>query len=341
MAIDKHGRTIDYLRISVTDRCNLRCIYCMPPDGVDFKPMEDILTFEEIERFATIAVQQGIRKIRLTGGEPLVRKGIEPFIGRLLDEVGVESVALTTNAMLLKEKAQALRDAGLERINISLDSLDPEVFKRVTRGGDLQVVLDGIDEAFRVGFHPIKINVVVVKSLNQDLFEFAKLTLDRPLHIRFIEFMPVGEADRDGSGCTGDAGGWSETDHIPSDEVIRTISEAGVAAGLGPLVPVERDKAPGGWGPAKYLKFENAEGTIGVISPLSHHFCSECNRLRLTSDGMLRPCLFSDTELDVRTALRTGTDDDIRAVVADALGQKPENHHDQIGTERSMSQIGG
>lgn len=341
MAIDRHGRTIDYLRVSVTDRCNLRCIYCMPPEGIDWKPMGDILSFEEIERFARVAVGEGIRKIRLTGGEPLVRKGIEPFIGRLLNDVGVEAVALTTNAILLKEKAAALYDAGLRRLNISLDSLDPEVFARVTRGGELQDVLDGIDEAFRLGFDPIKINVVVVKSLEQDLLEFAKLTLDRPLHVRFIEFMPVGEADRDGAGCTGDAGGWSAADHIPSDDVIAAISEGGVSEGLGPLVPVERDDAPGGWGPARYLRFEGAQGTVGVISPLSHHFCSECNRLRLTSDGMVRPCLFSDTEIDVRTALRGGTDEEVRDVVRAALGLKPESHEDRIGTERSMSQIGG
>lgn len=341
MAIDRHGRTIDYLRISVTDRCNLRCIYCMPPEGIEWKPMGDILSFEEIERFARVAVGEGIRKIRLTGGEPLVRKGIEPFIGRLLDDVGVEAVALTTNAVLLKEKAQSLYDAGLRRLNISLDSLDPEVFSRVTRGGNLQDVLDGIDQAFRLGFDPIKINVVVVKSLEQDLLAFAKLTLDRPLHVRFIEFMPVGEADRDGAGCTGDAGGWSAADHIPSDQVIATISEAGVAEGLGPLMPVERENAPGGWGPARYLKFDGAQGTVGVISPLSHHFCSECNRLRLTSDGMVRPCLFSDTEIDVRTALRGGTDDEVREVVRVALGLKPESHEDRIGTDRSMSQIGG
>jgi len=341
MAIDKHGRTIDYLRISLTDRCNLRCIYCMPPDGLEWKPMDDILSYEEIEKLARVAVSEGIRKIRLTGGEPLVRKGVEDFIRRLLEEVGVEAVALTTNGTLLVEKAQALRDAGLERINISLDSLDPDVFKRVTRGGDLQTVLDGIDEAIRVGFGPVKINVVVVKSLEQNLLEFAKLTMDRPLHVRFIEFMPVGEADRDGAGCTGDSGGWSATDHIPSDDVIRIISEQGEAAGLGPLIPVERGNAPGGWGPARYLRFEGGQGTIGVISPLSHHFCSECNRLRLTSDGMLRPCLFSDKEIDVRTALRNGSDEDVRAVVQEALGAKPESHEDRIGTERSMSQIGG
>ena len=341
MAVDKHGRTIDYLRISLTDRCNLRCIYCMPPHGVEWKPMEDILSYEEIEKLTRVAVGEGIRKIRLTGGEPLVRPGVEGFISRLVHDVGVEAVALTTNGTLLKDKAQALRDAGLERINISLDSMDPEVFKEITRGGNLQTVLDGIDEALRVGFKPVKINVVVVKSLNQDLLEFAKLTLDRPLHVRFIEFMPVGEADRDGAGCTGDAGGWSASDHIPSDDVIRIISERGEAAGLGPLIPVERNAAPGGWGPARYLKFEGAQGTIGVISPLSHHFCKECNRLRLTSDGMLRPCLFSDKELDVRHALRSGTDTDVRTVVRDALGMKPESHEDRIGTERSMSQIGG
>jgi len=341
MAIDSHGRRIDYLRISLTDRCNLRCVYCMPTDGVEWKPHADILTYEELEAFVRIAVEEGIGKIRLTGGEPLVRAGVPDFVRRLRDSVGVEAVALTTNGTLLPKYAAELRDAGLERVNISLDSLDPEVFERVTRGGKLADALEGIDAAFAAGFSPIKLNVVVVRSLDQDLLGFAKLTLDRPLHVRFIEYMPVGDTGREGSGCAEDSGGWTRADTVPSDEIVRKLTDQGAAAGLGELVALERNAAPGGWGPATYFRFADAMGTIGVISPLSHHFCADCNRLRLTADGMLRPCLFSDYEFDVRTALRSGTLDDVRALIRTALVSKPESHQDRVGTIRKMSQIGG
>jgi len=340
MAIDNLGRRIDYLRISLTDRCNLRCVYCMPADGVRWKEPSEILTYEEIERFARIAVEEGIGKIRLTGGEPLVRKGVPDLVRRLLGEVGAESVALTTNATLLPKYAEELRDAGLERINVSLDSLDADEYARITRGGHLDEALAGLDAAFDAGFAPVKLNVVVVRSLDQDLLGFARMTLDRPLHVRFIEYMPVGEAE-EGSGCSPDAAGWTREDTVPSDELLEILSAAGVAAGLGELIPLDEAQAPGGWGPARYYRFEGAQGTVGVISPLSHHFCGQCNRLRLTADGRLRPCLFSDNELDVRTALREGTDEDVRAVVREALRIKPENHADRVGTERRMSQIGG
>lgn len=341
MATDAHGRRIDYLRISLTDRCNLRCRYCMPADGVQWKPHDEILSYEEILRFARLAVERGISKIRLTGGEPLVRGGIVDFVRELHAIPGIESVALTTNGTLLPKFARDLHDAGLRRVNVSLDSLDPEVFTEITRGGRLADALAGIESAFEVGFDPVKLNVVVVRSLQQDLLGFAKLTLERPLHVRFIEYMPVGEAE-EGSGCHAEGDeGWTRDDSVPSDEVLETISREGAAAGLGELLAVTREGAPGGWGPARYYRFGDAPGTIGVISPLSHHFCAECNRLRLTADGRLRPCLFSDHELDVRTALRTGTDDDVRAVVAAALNDKPESHDMRVGTDRTMSQIGG
>ena len=344
MATDTFGRRIDYLRISLTDRCNLRCVYCMPAEGVAFKPHDQILSLEEIERFAGIAVGEGISKIRLTGGEPLVRHGVVDHVRRLRAITGLESIALTTNATLLPKFARDLRDAGLERVNISLDSLDSAVFERITRGGNLADALAGIDIAFEVEFKPIKLNVVVVRSLQQDLLGFAKLTLDRPLHVRFIEYMPVGIAE-EGAGCHSDGSvdtdGWTPQDTMPSDEVIARIAEQGAAVGLGELTAVERDGAPGGWGPARYYRFPGAPGTIGVISPLSHHFCSECNRLRLTADGRLRPCLFDDAEIDVREVLRTGTDDDVRELIRMSLRDKPENHHDRIGTVRRMSQIGG
>jgi cyclic pyranopterin phosphate synthase len=348
MATDSFGRRIDYLRIAITDRCNLRCMYCMPEEGVTWKPHEQILTFEEIERFAGIAVDEGISKIRLTGGEPLVRSGVVDHIRRLRAITGLEAIALTTNGTLLGRYADDLAEAGLSRVNVSLDSLDADVFSRITRGGRLDEALAGIDAAFSAGMAPVKLNVVVVRSLDQDLLGFARMTLDRPLHVRFIEYMPVGDdADSaegaEGGGCAGDSTSfhWTRHDHVPSEETLAGIRSAALQAGLGELATVERHAAPGGWGPARYFRLPGAQGTIGVISPLSAHFCGECNRLRLTADGQLRTCLFSDDEIDVRTALRTGTDDDVRALIRTALAHKPESHSMQVGTLRRMSQIGG
>lgn len=331
---DSHGRTIDYLRISVTDRCNYRCVYCMPEEGVCSLEHENIMRIEEIERVVKVAAGLGISYIRLTGGEPLVRKGIVDLIAGITRIEGIQKLALTTNGALLPRFAPALKEAGLSRVNISLDTLDPEQFHLITRKGQLQEALDGIDAALEYGFSPVKLNAVVVRQLQQDVFAFAKMSVDRPLHVRFIEYMPVGESSG-GDGC-----GWGRDDVVSSEELIETISAQGIAAGLGPLVPAESGK-PAGWGPARYYRFENAQGTVGFISPLSRHFCSECNRLRLTADGKLRPCLFSDAEYDVLQAVREGTDEDIRRVFLEALGAKPDEHHDKVGTERKMSQIGG
>lgn len=343
MGTDSFGRRIDYLRISVTDRCNLRCVYCMPSEGVPWRDPADILTFEEIERFAAAAVEEGISKIRLTGGEPLVRKGIVEHVARLRAITGIEAIAVTTNGVLLPRYAADLASAGLTRVNISLDSLDPEVYRSITRGGRLEDALAGIEAAFEAGMDPIKINAVVVRSLDQDLLSFARMTLDRPLHIRFIEYMPVGGEGEPtpGGACSSEsgAGAWTIEDHVPSDEVVARLSAEGLAAGLGELEVVARDAAPGGWGPATYYRFPGAVGTIGVISPLSHHFCGECNRLRLTADGKLRTCLFSDDELDARGVLRGGGD--VRALIRAALAAKPESHNMRVGTIRRMSQIGG
>ncbi len=335
MGVDKEGRRIDYLRISVTDRCNLRCIYCMPEEGVEWKSHETILSYEEMVRFVKIAAKEGISHIRLTGGEPLVRAGLAGFISELNAIDGIENISLTTNGILLPQHADELKAAGLKRVNISLDTLDPDVFHSITRRGELKDVLHAIDVALETGFEPVKINAVVVRSLNQDLLGFAKLSVDRPLHVRFIEYMPVGVS----SGTHGE--GWAADESVPSDEVLERISREGEAAGLGALIPVSAKDAPGGSGPAKYYRFENALGTIGVISPLSHHFCGECNRLRLTADGGLRPCLFSDTELDVRSVLRSADDEAVRDVVLQALLIKPVGHEHRIGTDRRMSQIGG
>jgi cyclic pyranopterin phosphate synthase len=341
VATDSFGRRIDYLRISVTDRCNLRCVYCMPPAGVEWKAPSEILSFEEIERFAAAAVQEGISKIRLTGGEPLVRHGIVDHIRRLREITGIEAIALTTNATLLPKMAHDLAAAGLTRVNISLDTVDPEVYAQITRGGKLSDALAGLDAAFEAGFDPIKINVVVVRRLEQDLLGFAKMTFDRPIHVRFIEYMPVGGEGADGAGCTSEAGGWTIEDTVPTDEILQRLIVEGAAAGMGTLEGVGADDAPGGWGPARYYRYPGAAGTIGVISPLSHHFCAECNRLRLTADGRLRTCLFCDDELDATSVLREGTDQDVRALIRHALDIKPESHDMRIGTLRRMSQIGG
>ena len=331
---DTHGRTIDYLRISLTDRCNFRCIYCMPEEGVDQLSHKDILRFGEIVEIAHVAAQMGIKRLRLTGGEPLVRKGVERLVRELKDIPGIESIAMTTNGVLLPRMAKSLRRAGLSRVNISLDTLDPDQFKRITRRGELEQTLDGIDAALEAGFDPVKINAVTVRSLDQDYLAFAKLSLDRPLHVRFIEYMPVGESSGT-DGC-----GWGKQDVVPSEELRAIIDERAVEEGLGRLRPAAKHR-PSGWGPASYYEFEGAQGTVGFISPLSRHFCSECNRLRLSADGRLRPCLFSDEEYDVKTALATGREEDVRRVIAQAIGAKPDEHHDKVGTERGMSQIGG
>lgn len=338
---DQFGRTVQYLRISVTDKCNLRCVYCMPPDGVEWKPHDEVLSLEEIERFAKVAVEEGISKIRLTGGEPLVRFGIVDHVRRLREITGIEAIALTTNGTLLRKYAADLKAAGLERVNVSLDTLDPDVYSQITRGGSLEAALDGLEAAFEVGMDPVKLNVVVVRRLNQDLLGFARMTLERPVHVRFIEYMPVGGVSEEATCATGGTEIWTVDDHVPAEEILGRLREQAAAAGLGELVPVAKDRAPGGWGPARYYRFGDAPGTIGVITPLSHHFCSECNRLRLTADGRLRTCLFSDEELDVRTVLRTGSDADVHALIETALATKPESHNMRIGTLRGMSQIGG
>lgn len=331
---DKFGRKIDYLRISLTDRCNLRCIYCMPEKGVPWQPHDQILRIEEIARFVRLAAQQGVRKVRLTGGEPLVRKGVVELVRDIAATPGIEDVSLTTNGILLPEMARDLKDAGLSRVNISLDTLDPVQFTYITRRGSIEDVFKAIDAALEVGFDPVKINAVAVRSLDQDFLGFAKLSLDRPLHVRFIEYMPVGDTSVDAGT------GWGKDDVIPSEELFDIINERAAAAGLPALRPAGATK-PLGWGPARYFEFPDALGTVGFISPLSRHFCSECNRLRVTADGKVRPCLFSDTEYDVRTALREGDDAAVRDVLLTALGAKPDDHHDKVGTDRKMSQIGG
>ena len=331
---DAHGRVIDYLRISLTDRCNFRCIYCMPEDGVCQLAHDDILRIEDIERLVRVAASIGIKSIRLTGGEPLVRKGVVDLVQSITRTHGIENVSMTTNGVLLPQMADDLKRAGLNRVNISLDTLDAQQFREITRVGKLEDTLAGIEAALEAGFNPVKVNAVTVRSLDQDFLAFAKLSVDRPLHVRFIEYMPVGNA----SGV--DGCGWGKADVIPSEELFELINEQAQAQGLEPLRPAGGSR-PIGWGPARYFEFPGAQGTVGFISPLSRHFCSECNRLRVTAEGRIRPCLFSDTEYDVRAALRAGDDEGVRAVLYEALGAKPDEHHDKVGTERNMSQIGG
>ncbi len=337
MARDQHGRSIDYLRLSLTDRCNLRCRYCMPATGVAWKPGQELLTDEEIERLVSLAVGEGIVRIRLTGGEPLVRPGVPGLVERLLRRAGARAVALTTNGLLLRRYARELKGAGLGRVNISIPSLDPEVFSHITRGGDLAAVLDGLEAAFQAGFAPIKVNVVVARSLQQDLLAFARLTLDRPVHVRFIEYMPLGAS----SLAAPPRGQDVPAEHVAGRQVLADLEARGKEAGLGLLLPLVGSAAPEGWGPAVYHRFAGAQGTLGTISPQSHRFCGHCNRLRVTADGRLRACLFSDAEVEVRSALRTGSDQEVRGLLRQALSHKPTGRPDQACPGRPMSQIGG
>jgi GTP 3',8-cyclase len=338
-AVDTFGRSVSYLRISVTDRCNLRCVYCMPAEGVPWRDRSEILTFEEIERFTTVAAAEGISKIRLTGGEPLVRTGIADLVRRLRAIDGIDSIALTTNGAILTRLAGDLAEAGLDAVNVSLVSLDPNLYSRVTRGGRLGDALDGIEAALAARIRTVKLNVVVVRSLEQDPLAFARLTFDRPVHVRFIEYMPVGDGDDCGPGDG--SGTWNRAEHIPSHETLARLNADATASGLGGLVPLQGNEAPAGSGPATYYRFAGAAGTIGFISALSEPFCNTCNRLRLTADGKLRTCLFSDDELDVRRVLRDGTEEGLHDVFRAAVAAKPESHNMRVGTLRRMSQIGG
>lgn len=345
---DAYGRGIDYLRISVTDKCNLRCVYCMPAEGVPFRPHDELLRAEEIARFVRLAAGEGIRRVRLTGGEPLVFKGVVDLVREIRAIPEIQDISLTTNGLLLPRLAPALKEAGLDRVNVSLDTLDPAQFRRITRIGDISGTLDGIRAALDYGFNPVKVNCVVVRRLNQDVLAFAKLSLDRPLHVRFIEYMPIGNDETrahgavDPAAATYDASAWGRSDVVPTAELIERINAQAAAEGLPPLEPVgDKDAAPLGAGPARYWRFPGAQGTVGFISAMSNHFCSSCNRLRLTADGTIRPCLFSDDEYSVRAALRHGTDDEVLAVYRAALAHKPQEHELIEGTERFMSQIGG
>jgi len=329
--IDAYNRPISYLRISVTDRCNLRCIYCMPTEGITSVRHEQVLRYEEIETIVRAAAELGISKVRLTGGEPLVRLGIVDLVQKIAQIPGIDDLAMTTNGVLLARYAQDLAEAGLHRINISLDSLDPQRFQRITRCGDLADVLAGIETAQQAGLQPIKINTVVIRGMNDDqVVALAAKTLEADWwNIRFIELMPVGDGE-----LMEEA--WEEQ-VVTAEEVRQRIESA-----LGALEPA---KMRVGSGPARYYRLPGAAGTIGFITPISEHFCYRCNRLRLTADGQLRPCLLSDQEIDLRTPLREGADaEEIRALILEGIDRKPMRHHleEHVHPERrAMSQIGG
>ncbi|MBW2121433.1 MAG: GTP 3',8-cyclase MoaA, partial [Deltaproteobacteria bacterium] len=306
--VDGFNRRIEYLRISITDRCNLRCRYCMPEQGIELIPHEGILTFEEILRVARVFARSGISKIRLTGGEPLVRRGVVDLIQRLGRVEGVEDLSLTTNGVLLEPFAERLVAAGLKRINISLDSLRPEKFFHITRRDVFHRVWAGIEESLRVGLYPVKLNVVAIRGFNEDeIADFARLTVEMPLHVRFIEYMPSGQGEP-----------WTPEDVLTVDQIREKIET---------IMPLKEEHSENNNGPALTYSWNGAKGRIGFISPISRHFCQWCNRLRLTSDGKLRPCLFSDREFDLRSHLRDGCDDGkLAQLLGTALKNKPRGH---------------
>lgn len=323
--IDSYGRRINYLRLSVTDRCNLRCSYCMPAEGIPKLQHGEMLSYEDLYRVACESVALGIEKIRVTGGEPLVRKGLVQFMGRLADISGLKELVLTTNGLLLGELAIPLRQAGVQRLNISLDSLKPGTFARITRGGDLRKVLDGIAAAEEAGFPPVKINMVVMKGINDDeLLDFAALTIHKPYTVRFIEYMPT-LRDK----------GWN-SQCMAGSEILERI---GRHYSLLPLVGNEMA------GPSRNFKISGAAGAIGIITPISGHFCDSCNRIRVTASGLLRGCLFADDGVDLKHLLHGADNGPLRETLRQIVTGKPGRHHlaedESAHGSVAMSQIGG
>jgi cyclic pyranopterin phosphate synthase len=326
--IDTFERIHDNLRISVTDRCNVRCFYCMPEDGAKYMPHAEILRFEEIERFARVAVSLGVNKLRVTGGEPLVRRDLPVLIRMLAAIPGVKDLALTTNGVLLARDAQALYDAGLRRLNVHLDTLDRARFEKITRRDDLEKVLDGLDVAQRIGYETIKINAVAVKNLVEpDIVPLARFGRERGIEIRYIEFMPL-----DAQGL------WSRQNVLTASEIIETLSRE-----VAPLEEIP-DRDPRA--PATEYRFGDGVGRVGFIASVSRPFCLNCNRIRLTSDGKLRYCLFAIEETDVKSLLRRGaSDDEIAAVIRQTVREKWIGHEINsqkfVAPPRPMYAIGG
>ena len=325
--IDPFNRTIEYLRISVTDRCNLHCLYCVPQGDIPKLRHEEILRYEEILRIVRVGTALGIRKVRVTGGEPLVRKGIIHFLRSLSSLEGIKDLAITTNGVLLKDKLVEIRKAGIHRLNISLDTLKRDRFRFISGVDKLVDVLEAIRLAEELGFSPIKLNMVVMKNVNEDEIEaFAKLSIDKPYHVRFIEYMPIGKQP-----------GHLNPGHIPSKQIKERVQR---------IAPLERILPQRHDGPAERYRLKGARGEIGFISPMTNHFCDSCNRLRLTAEGRIRPCLLSDRELDVKTALRTGaSDEELAELLRKATSCKPKAHsltpRESLLFPGEMSTIGG
>jgi cyclic pyranopterin phosphate synthase len=322
MPVDASGRTISHLRISVTDRCQLRCRYCLPEEGVPLLDRRDILSYEEIEALVRVAVEEGITSARVTGGEPLLRRGIVSLVRQLAGIRGLLDLALTTNGILLPKLAGPLREAGLARINIGLSSLDPDTYRELTRGGELATALDGVRAAVAAGFEPVKINVVLQRGVNDDPAPFLELTRGHPVEVRFIEYMPIGPVPSDR---------W----FVPAAEFRARVEAHG---------PFEEAARSPGNGPAeRALRIPGAPGSFAFIAAMSGHFCGGCNRLRLTADGHLRLCLFDARELDLKPALRPVPDRErLRALLHGAIAEKPEGRPKDAGNlGRRMSQIGG
>lgn len=329
--IDRFGRTHTYLRISVTDRCNLRCLYCMPEEGMTFMEQERLLTYPQILEVAAAAAALGIRKFRITGGEPLVRPGLDELIAGLSALPGVEDISLTTNGILLAPQAAKLKRAGLKRVNVSLDTMDAARFRFIARRGELNRVWEGVEAAAEAGLTPIKLNCVLLKGVNEDeIGRFLKLAAERPIHVRFIEYMPIGHDDA----------GWRER-YLPLSAVLDEAGRLGYV--------LERTAGPAGSGPSDNWRIAGGAGTFGLIHPVSEHFCKNCNRLRLTADGNIKPCLYWMDELNVKPAL--GSPAALEGLFLKAMAIKPENHEmaallagerqSHVPTERRMSQIGG
>jgi cyclic pyranopterin phosphate synthase len=326
---DRFGRKHDYLRVSVTDRCNLRCVYCMGPEGVPPLQHSDILSYEEILAVVKAGAELGMKSVRLTGGEPLVRKGIEDLVKKIALIPSITDLSMTTNGQLLAEMVLALKRAGLQRVNISLDTLDPQLFREITRCGDLEKTLEGIRAALDYGLNPVKINVVLMKGVNeQEIDAFVKLVCEYPLQLRFIEYMPLDAHDRK----------WKEK-YLPLEVVKEKIKARGYV-----LEPCAQNS---GFGPAEIYQSPHLQGTIGFIHPVSRHFCESCNRFRLTADGFIKPCLYWQEELSVKPFLHDGRG--LKEVLQKALEYKRQRHtmglnlgdDGEIIKARGMSKIGG
>jgi len=332
--VDPFKRVISYLRVSVTDRCNLRCVYCMPEAGIEFQPREEILSYEEILAIVRVGASMGLRKVRLTGGEPLVRHGIADLVAMINAVPGIEDISLTTNGIALPHMAERLARSGLRRVNISLDTLKPERFNQITRLGRYSDVMEGIAAARAAGLSPIKINVVVMRQINDDeALDIARSTYEQDWEVRFIELMPFLEEQET---CIKDTS--LVLGFVPTEEIKQQIERE-----LGTLEPSQTKV---GHGPARYFKLPGARGIIGFISPVTEsHFCETCNRMRLTADGKIRPCLLTDHEVDLKSILRGGGDDEaLREGILEALRTKPDAHHLSDGNRprwRKMIQIGG